>query len=573
MTRALVISAWATCLGLAALVGGCAAKHPDWIAIGQRGMVATDSPHASRIGLQVLRAGGNAIDAATAVSFALAVTRPYSTGLGGGGFLIYRSGDTGELRVFDFRESAPAASTADMFDRQAAEPGAKPSRIGYLAVAVPGLVAGRATVHEQLGTVRWSDLLEPSIRLARSGFAVDEHYVQTCKEVLGTYRRRPELASTCSYVYRAHLREGNLRKPGEMLRQPELARMLEMIAAEGFETFYRGDIADAIVETARRHGGILTTDDLADYRVIERDPLIARYRGYELILMPPPSSGGVCLAEMLNALERVAVASVARRDPSLAVHYKLEAMKLAFADRARWLGDTDFVDVPVNRLISKEYAAGFILGAKTGSGRQGRSTNGTTAIPDDAGTSHFCIVDRWGNVVVSAETINTSFGSLASVDEWGLILNNEMDDFTAEAGRPNAYGLTQSERNAIAPNKRPLSSMTPTIVLKDDAPVLLLGGSGGPRIITSVLNVLIAMLDLNHSLEDALVGLRPHHQWQPDVVFFDQTPPAELAEALQGRGHVISTRRKTGIVQAIQLKASQLRGGSDPRKGGRPAGY
>jgi gamma-glutamyltranspeptidase/glutathione hydrolase len=551
-------------------IGGCAAKHPEWIAVGKRGMVATDSALASRIGRDVLQAGGNAVDAATAVSFALAVTRPYSTGLGGGGFLIYHSGTTGDIRVFDFRESAPAAATADMFGRRRSP---RPSRIGHLAVAVPGLVAGRAHIQEQLGTMPWPDLLEPSIRLARDGFEVDADYVRTCEEVLGKYRHHPGLPYTCRYVYQTHLRGGNLRKPGEILRQPKLARLIEELASAGPAAFYEGRIADDIVETMRQRGGILTADDLREYRVIERKPLIARYREYELILMPPPSSGGVCLAEMLNILERLELASITHRNPPLAVHYVVEAMKHTFADRSRWLGDADFADVPFELLISKDYAAGLPLGPKALLGAEGEQGYGTTVVPDDAGTSHFCIVDTWGNVVVSTETINTSFGSLAAVDQWGLILNNEMDDFTTEPGRPNAYGLTQSSRNTIEPGKRPLSSMSPTIVLEDGEPVLLLGASGGPRIITSVLNVLIAALDLNQSLEQAMTRLRPHHQWRPAVIFFDRAPPETLVESLRERGHSISERRKTGIVQAIMMEEYQLMGASDPGKGGRPAGY
>ncbi len=573
MTRFSIKLLVAACCGTALALAGCTAKHPDWIAVGRRAMVATDSVHASRIGRDVLKAGGNAVDAATAVSFALAVTRPYSTGLGGGGFLIYRSGTTGEVRVFDFRESAPAAATADMFDRAGRRRSPRASRIGHLAVAVPGLVAGHAHVHEQLGTMPWPDLLEPSIRLARDGFEVDEDYTRTCEEVLRTYQHHPGLRYSSGYVYRTHLREGNLRKPGETLRQPNLAELIGELATAGPAAFYEGRIADDIVETMRQRGGILTAGDLREYRVIEREPLTARYRGYELILMPPPSSGGVCLAEMLNILERIDLASTTHRDPPLAGHYVIEAMKHAFADRSRWLGDTDFAEVPVELLISEDYAANLPLQPEALPETQGEKGYGTTVVPDDAGTSHFCIVDQWGNVVVSTETINTSFGSLAAVDQWGLILNNEMDDFTTEPGRPNAYGLTQSGRNAIEPGKRPLSSMSPTIVLENGEPVLLLGASGGPRIITSVLNVLIAALDLNQSLEDAIARLRPHHQWRPDVIFFDRAPPETLAEALRERGHSISERRRTGIVQAIMTKDYQLMGASDPGKGGRPAGY
>lgn len=558
---------------LVVCTGGCAIDHPDWIAVGRHAMVATDSPYASQIGCNVLKTGGNAIDAATAVSFALAVTRPYSTGLGGGGFLIFRSGRTGDIKVFDFRETAPGAATPDMYEDAGGAHGPEASRIGYLAVGIPGLVAGRVEILERFGTKPLAELIEPSLRLARKGFAVDAHYVTACEEVYKIYQRRPELMETCSYVYQTHLREGNLRKPGELLKQPALAGLLDAIARGGAKVFYRGEIADAFVDTVRRNGGIISRNDLANYRVIQRQPIIAAYRDYELILMPPPSSGGVCLAEALNILEQVDLPAIALRDRPLAVHYMVEAMKHAFADRARWLGDSDFARVPVELLISEEYAGQRLLSPRSHHAGNPEDRYGVTQLPDDAGTSHFCVVDRWGNVVVSTETINTSFGALAAVENWGLILNNQMDDFSTQLGKPNAYGLTQSARNGIQPYKRPLSSMSPTIVLKHGRPVLLLGGSGGPRIISSVLGVFLYVTDFGMRLQDAIAAMRVHHQWQPDVVFFDRPPTIEWTEALRARGHTLSKRRKTAVIQAIQLEGSQLRGASDPRKGGRPAGY
>jgi len=562
----------APAIALFLITSACTLDHPGWVAVGHQGMVASDSPDASIIGRDVLKAGGNAIDAATAVSFALAVTRPYSTGLGGGGFLIYRAGGTGQVRVFDFRETAPAAATKDMFSPEATAitPTGQPSRYGGLAIGVPGLVAGRIEIHRQLGSVPLADLVAPAVRLARDGFAVDKHYADTSRDVLATYRRYPKLQSTCGYVFNTHLRAGNLRKPGDVLMQPHLANLLDQIARAGADAFYKGDVARDIVDTVRLRGGTVSMTDLADYRVVERTPIVATYRDVKLLLMPPPSSGGVCLAETLNILERVDLPAIARRDQPLALHYMAEAMKHAFADRARWLGDADFADVPIELLTSKRYAADRPLRPTA---IQIDSDYGISQLPDDAGTSHFCVADRWGNVVVSTETINTSFGSLVAVDKWGLILNNQMDDFTAVPGVENAYGLIQSDRNSIRPGKRPLSSMSPTIVLKNDKPFLLLGASGGPRIISSVLNVLLNVTDFGMSLGDAMVALRVHHQWKPDEVFFDHQPDAQVAVALRARGHVVSPTPKTGIVQAIRIRDYQLIGASDPRKGGRPAGY
>lgn len=560
---------------LALAANGCALEHPDWIAVGHRGMVATDSPYASRVGLRVLKAGGNAVDAATAVSFALAVTRPYSTGLGGGGFLILRLGATGETRAFDFRECAPGASTRDMYVKPAARErhGTRPSRNGFLAVGVPGMVAGRVHVLNRYGSKPLAELIAPAIKLARNGFRVDSDYVKTCRNVLETYASEPRLIESCNYVYRTHLREGKLRHVGDRLVQPELARLLEAVAVGGADVFYRGEVADALVDAVRHNGGIITRGDLRRYRVIEREPILATYRDYDLILMPPPSSGGVCLAEALNILETVDLPTVAQSDRSLTTHYVVEALKHAFADRARWLGDADYATVPVDYLTSKGYARRLARNLDADTTHDHDSIYGATLIPDDAGTSHFCVVDRWGNVVVSTETINTSFGSLAAVDEWGLILNNEMDDFTTSPGTPNSYGLTQSSRNTIAPSKRPLSSMSPTIVLKDGEPVLLIGASGGPKIISSVLGVLLGVTDFGMTLSESMAAVRVHHQWRPNEIVFDREPPSVLANALTARGHTLSTRRKTGTIQAIALSASQLIGGSDPNKGGTPAGY
>jgi len=549
-----------------------AAADAPWIARGAGGMVAADSKHASQAGLEMLQAGGNAIDAAVATSFALAVTRPYSTGLGGGGFMIARFAD-GRIIVQDFRETAPAAATANMYvlatEKRPDQP--SPSEFGHLAVAVPGLVAGRCQALAQYGTMPLRRVLDPAIRLAKSGYPVDDDYVRNTQGVLGEYEAHPSLKETCPYVYRVHLGGGHPPTAGQTLVHPELAQLLEEIASNGPDFFYKGPVAQAIAREMRDHGGIITERDLADYQPRLREPLLSTYRDYKLILMPSPSSGGVALGETLNILEKLDSHAVAQRDPAAAMHLQLEAMKHAFADRARWLGDQDFVHAPIGALMSKDYAA--MLAKSISPDHVGETDRyGSTTLPDDSGTSHFCVADKFGNVVVSTETINTEFGSLVAIDEWGLILNNEMDDFTTEPGKPNAFGLVQSAQNAIAPRKRPLSSMCPTIVLKDDRPYLLLGASGGPRIISSVLNVLLGVTDAGLSMEDAIQRLRPHHQWSPDTVFFDREPPPELAKALMSRGQKLGDKRKTGIVQAILRTPEGWIGASDPRKGGTPAG-
>jgi gamma-glutamyltranspeptidase/glutathione hydrolase len=547
---------------------------PEWIVRGRRCMVASDHPLASQAGLEILRAGGNAVDAACAVSFALAVTRPYSTGLGGGGFLIAWTAESGQATVVDFRETAPAAASGKMYEEATAakRSRAPPSLYGHLAVAVPALLAGRAWALERLGTKALAEAIAPAIKLAEDGFPVDTDYVEACKTVLGIYEKYPALKDTCSYVYDVHLRRGNLPREGDRLRQPALGRLLRVIADNGADVFYRGAVAEAIEREMRSHGGIITQADLANYSVVVREPLVSTYRGFETLAMPLPSSGGTCLIESLNILENVDLDALAHTNRPLAVHYIVEAMKHAFADRARWMADADLVHVPTGFLTSTAYARRLV--AKIAPDAVSEVDNyGIRQVPDDGGTSHFSVIDRWGNCVVSTETISTEFGSLAAVAEWGLILNNEMDDFAARSGKPNAYGLTQSDRNAPAPGKRPLSSMSPTMVFKDGKPVLLLGASGGPRIISSVLNVIVNVLDFGWPLERAIAAPRVHHQWLPNEVVFDRTPDEALAGALRKQGHATATYRKRGVVQAILIRDGDLIGASDPRKGGRPAGY
>jgi len=537
-------------------------------------MVASDSAYASQAGLGILKAGGNAVDAAVAVSFALGVTRPYSTGLGGGGFTIVRFAD-GRIIVQDSRETAPAAAAPDMYASRAGDAGIPEQLYGYGAVGVPGLLAGRCQLLARHGTMSLEKLVAPAIELAASGFPVDAHYRENAESALKRFERYPALRASCGYVYRVHLRDGALPAIGDTMTQPALAKLLREIALGGADFFYRGPLADAIEQLMSTHDGIITKADLVGYLergVRERQPVVGAYRGLIVISMPPPSSGGVTLVQALNILERFDLAKLHHDDPAAAMHVQIEAMKHAFADRARWFGDTDFVKVPVDFLLSKGYAAE--IASRLAPDRTAATEQyGTAQLPEDSGTSHFSIADKFGNVVVSTETINTAFGSLAAVDEWGLILNNQMDDFAAEPGKPNAYGLMQSKNNAIEPHKRPLSSMAPTIVLKGDEPVLMLGASGGPRIISSVLNVMLAAIDFGDSPDAAMLRRRPHHQWLPDAVFFDTDPPQALREKLEKLGHTIAPRNKDGIVQAIVRVGGEWVGVSDPRKGGRPAGY
>ena len=544
-----------------------------WVLEGKEGMVAADSPYASYAGLLALQAGGNAIDAAAAVSFALAATRPDSTGLGGGGFMIARMAD-GKIIVQDFRESAPAAATPDMFVKAVAKDpdGPSPSQYGYLSVAVPGLVAGRCEAVAKWGTLPLAKVLEPAIDLAKRGFSLDHHNGTARRRGLKLLEKNPPLEKYGSYIRDTFFDLPKGDRAAQRVKLPGLTATFEGIARDGADFFYKGPVAKSLADAMKKNGGIITESDLASYKVISREPLRTTYRNYEIIGMPPPSSGGVALAQALNMLEVVDYASVVKKDAALGMHYQIEALKHAFADRSRWLGDADFAQIPVAALTSKAYAkklAGRFDAAKVIAVEQ----YGSASLPDDAGTSHFVVADKHGNVVVSTETINTDWGSFVTLPEWGLIFNNEMDDFVSEPGKPNAFDLVQSDRNAIAPGKRPLSSMAPTIVLKNKKPYLMLGASGGPRIISSVLHVMLAVLDRDMPLGRVLVDPRPHQQWQPDEVYFDRDADEALVESLRSRGHKVSSERRSGVVQAILRARNGWIGASDPRKGGRPKGY
>lgn len=568
-----------TCLAVAAstLTAALQADDPPWIARSKTGMVASDSPEASAIGAGILKEGGNAFDAAVAASFALAVARPQSTGLGGGGFMIAYIAKENRFVALDFREKAPAGATPQHYAKLFAQrgDGPSPSVYGGNAAGTPGQLAGLAEINKRFGTRPLSDLIQPAISLAQGGFVADEHFVQACRGALADFEQWPQLKKDHAALLETIAPDGRLPEPGGRFKRPRLAKALQLIADQGAEALYGGVIGQAIVDAAQAAGGTLTMDDLRTYQVKERTPIRSTYHNleseYEIVSMPPPSSGGICLVEILNVLsactERSDIHPVEGRP-----HLLVEAMKHAFADRAHWFGDPDFCEIPHARLTSKPYASERARRILANATRDPAEYGSIPAPPDDGGTSHFCVADRAGNIVAITETINGNFGSLVVAQPFGIILNNQMDDFLTVRGEANLYGLVQSERNLVAPGKRPLSSMSPTIILTEGKPLLVLGASGGPRIITSVLQVALHVMD-GRCLEDALTGLRLHHQWQPDEVYFDRAPPENVLTALKARGHRISDTRRTGVVQAIQfLDDGTMVGASDPRKGGRPAG-
>ncbi|MBN1342078.1 MAG: gamma-glutamyltransferase, partial [Phycisphaerae bacterium] len=493
-----------------------------------------------------------------------------------GGFAVIYLSKTKEAFALDFRETAPGDATWDMYVKaREKDPNAPPpSRTGGLAVAVPGLLAGAEQLLEEFGSMRLDQVIEPARALAERGFKADRHYVDACTRTIKDFEKNKELKEKCGALYRTLLRNGQAPKPGDLIQRPDLASALRLLSYAGTEAFYDGQIAEAIVKAVRATGGILTYEDLLGYRVRERKPIRFKYREFEIVSMPPPSSGGIVIAEALNILETRRLADIQMDDANLAAHLFIEACKHGFADRSRWLGDPAYIQIPQEHLTSKKYAKSLaeqIDDKKTLANRQ----YGSTRIKDDNGTSHFSVVDADDNVVAWTETINTIFGSYVVAEPYGIVLNDEMDDFSAEPGKPDAFGLRTSDRNAVAPGKRPLSSMSPTIVLDQGGlPILTLGASGGPRIISSVLNVLVNVLDYDMTLGEAIEANRIHHQWMPNEIRFSEPPDTTLAAELKKRGHKISGRRTTGIVQAIEWQEDNtLLGASDPRKGGRPAGH
>jgi gamma-glutamyltranspeptidase/glutathione hydrolase len=541
---------------------------PEWaftgqarITYGREALVVSGHPIASAVGLTVLQRGGNAIDAAVAVGFALAVVHPEAGNIGGGGFLLLRT-QASEVHALDFRETAPARARRDMY-RGADGKATDRSVTGHLSAGVPGSVAGLAEAHRKFGRLPWRDLVEPAVALAREGFDVDEYRSRSISGDSARLVRFPASAA-------AFLPGGRPPQPRQIFQQPDLGRTLEAIRDRGADGFYQGRIADLIVAEMQRGRGLITHADLAAYRPVWREPVRLTYRGYTLYSMPPPSSGGITLGMILNILEGWDHLP-AFGSPAL-IHLEAEAMRRAFTDRNRWLGDPDFVTMPVERLLSKAYAAELRRGIDTGRATPSAAL-ATGAEPEH--TTHYSIVDVEGNAVAVTTTLNNSYGSAVTVTGAGFLLNDEMDDFTTAPGQPNLYGLIQGEANAIAPRKRMLSAMTPTIVLDPAGELLLVAGTpGGPTIITQVYHVISNVLDHGMSLADAVAAPRTHHQALPDRIQVETGgfPEATLA-ALRALGHEIGLRQPTGEVEAIIRAEGTWIGVSDPRRGGGGAGY
>ncbi len=546
---------------------------------GERGMVVSSQVDATRAGVEILRAGGNAIDAAVAVAFAVGVTQPFSTGLGGGGFLLIHLAD-GRVVAVDARETAPAAASRDMYLQPGVEEDA--SIRGPLAVATPGLVAGLALALEEYGRLGLAEVLAPAIRLADEGFAIGPYHarmIERMRERLPA-ERFPETARI------QFPPAGVVAKPGWRLVQKDLAGTLRRLASEGIDGFYRGPVADAIAAHMRRSGGLIRSEDLTGYAPKLRAPVSGSYRGIIVHSYPPPSSGGVILLEILNILEGFDLRAHGAGS-SASLHLIAEAMKLAFADRAAYLGDSDFVDVPVPRLISKRYAAEQRARIDPPwfqrapwhwlSGSRAIEVKGPGLPANDSGTTHLSVTDALGNAVAITKTINTPYGSGITVPGTGIVLNNEMDDFAKAPGLPNVYGLVDTRgANAIAPGKRPLSSMSPTLVLKDGELFMVTGSPGGPRIISTTLLTILNVVDYDMDVQAAVAAPRFHHQWVPDKLFVEPATPADVVEGLRARGHQVGvSERNWSAAEAIVIEPQSALhlGGTDPRRGGLALGY
>jgi gamma-glutamyltranspeptidase/glutathione hydrolase len=539
-----------TAIAAAAVACGLAAPVASAPVAASHGMVVSAHRLATEAGVDVLRRGGNAIDAAVAVGYALAVVYPVAGNLGGGGFMTIRFAD-GSSAFLDFRETAPAAATEGMYLDALGTPVPQASTRGHLAAGVPGSVAGLEHARERFGTLDGATLLAPAVALAEEGFVLEEDDAAMLVAAAPELARDPAAAAI-------YLVDGGPPASGARLVQRDLGATLRAVGREGAAGFYAGPVAAEIARASREGGGLIGIEDLAAYQVRERAPVSCDYRGFTVVSAPPPSSGGVTLCLLLNVLEGFPLATLGR-DSADYVHLVAEAMRLAFVERNTRLGDPDFVANPVAQLLSDGYAA--LLRGRIDPARVTPSP--AMLAPIDRGespqTTHYSVVDEAGNAVAVTTTLNGAFGAKVVAGSTGVLLNNEMDDFTVKPGVPNLFGLVQGRANAIAPGKRPLSSMTPTVVTKDGALVLVVGSPGGPRIITTVLQVIVNLIDHGMTVSDAVAAPRLHHQWLPDVLFVESGRlSVTVAKALEARGHEVREGRPWGEAQAVLVGGPAL---------------
>lgn len=564
MTFSRAVLAISLCLGLApsapaatsdAILDYNARSHP---VSAQNGIVVSQERIASEVGAQILRDGGNAVDAAVATGFALAVTLPQAGNLGGGGFMLIHLAETNKTIAIDYRETAPSAAYKSLFQTDTGEVDQQKARYSLASAGVPGTVAGLLHALDNYGTLPLDKVLAPAIKLASKGVIVSSSLADSLQRREDSLKRDP---SSASYFFGS---DGESYKPGQTWRQKDLASTLNRIKNYGRAGFYEGKTADLIVAEMSSGNGLISHDDLRNYRVVERKPVWGDYKGYRIASMPPPSSGGVHLIQMLNM---IALGDIDADDHNSAkyIHLLVNAMKRAYADRSEYLGDPDYVNVPIEALTDKHYAQRLFNNFGDKATPSSAIKPGLEPAPESPDTTHYAVWDNVGNVVSNTYTLNFSFGSGYSVDGAGFLLNNEMDDFSAKSGAANAYGLIGGSANAIEAGKRPLSSMTPTIVFKDGAPTLTTGSPGGSTIITIVLQTILNSVEFNMNVAEATQAPRFHHQWLPDIIFYEHGISKDSINILAEKGYVLKRNRAMGRAQLIELKDGLIYGASDQR--------
>lgn len=535
-----------------------AINHP---VIDNQGMVVSQRKIASEVGAQILKEGGNAVDAAVATGLALAVVLPRAGNLGGGGFMIIHLKEEDRNIAIDYREKAPSGAFRDLFLDENGNYDKKKAQFSLLSAGVPGSVAGFHHALMNYGTLSWEEVLKPAIRLAEEGFEIPHDLANT----LASKRYRARLSSNEAAAKVFYKEDKSLYKAGEILVQNDLANTLKQLSEFGPDAFYKGEIAKLIVKEMERNGGLITLEDLSNYQIAERKPLNGQYKDYKIVSMPPSSSGGTHLIQMLNMLEEFPIKEMGFGSAE-SIHILAEVMKRAYADRSKYLGDTDFYKVP-SSLTSKDYAKSlntFISKDKiTPSDEISAGNPFPYESPD---TTHFSVMDSFGNAVSNTYTLNFSYGSGMMIPGTGMLINNEMDDFSSKPGTPNGYGLLGSEANAIEGNKRPLSSMTPTIIFKNDEPYMVFGSPGGSRIITTVLQVALNVMDHDMNIAQAVHSPRIHHQWLPEILMIESGFGPDTERLLTEKGYKLYPSSTMGSVQAIMKEGDYFYGSADPRR-------
>lgn len=540
--------------------------HPT---IARSGMVVSQETYASKAGREILQMGGNAVDAAVATGFALAVTHPQAGNLGGGGFMMIYLREEDRVIALDYREMAPAAAHRDMFLDEEGNVDNQRVRFTLKASGVPGTVMGLTKALEKYGTLPLDVVMAPAIRLAEEGFEM----TWELNESLGRYAKRLKADPESAKNY--FKPDGSLYEAGEVFRQPDLANTLKTIAAKGAKGFYEGPVADKLVAAMKANGGIITHDDLKKYHTVERTPIEGSYRGFKVVTMPPPSSGGVHVVQMLNVLEGWDMKSLGHNSAGY-IHRLTESMKYAYADRSKYLGDPDYFDVPVSALTSKDYAASIRAKIDVNKATPSSEIAPAPSLPHESNdTTHFSVMDKAGNMVANTYTLNFTYGNGKSVPGAGFLLNNEMDDFSAKAGVPNAFGLLGGEANAIEPGKRPLSSMTPTFLFKDGKPLMATGSPGGSTIITVVFQAILNVMEFDMNVQAAVNAPRIHHQWYPDRLFMEPGHSIDTRRLLGEMGHNVKMGPTEawdsvlGSAQSLMLTpGGYIMGAADPRRPG-----